>query len=205
MKCRTSVPVRSARYKQAPTTHSSAHLIFLSCFTFLFRFYRMHHLSGNPQQSRIMKQPWHQKRKHPSVTDSRNIWRNTRTKVTLAARPLLMPPSQMRARYSWAQRVFIIANYSATKAFATVRKAFSNPHLHKELRNKTTIYRLLTEFHGTGSVWRRSRGYGRTASSSANSCNGPRLQEFSTAAGFVVSCVKRFTCSSTRCLLNGKT
>jgi hypothetical protein len=48
--------------------------------------------------------------------------------------------------YSQAVRVFILEHSFASKQFSAVREAFSNAYLDKEVPNKTTIHRLVTEF-----------------------------------------------------------
>jgi hypothetical protein len=53
---------------------------------------------------------------------------------------------------SRAERVLILENYFASKSFAAVREAFSNAYPDKEVPNKVTIQRLVTEFRDTGSV-----------------------------------------------------
>jgi hypothetical protein len=54
--------------------------------------------------------------------------------------------------YSRAERVFILEQYFAPKSFAAVREAFSNAYPDKEVPNKTTVHRLVTQFRNTGSV-----------------------------------------------------
>jgi hypothetical protein len=61
---------------------------------------------------------------HPRVIDSPNLLLDTRIKVTLVARPLLMPAAQMV--YSRAEHVSILENYFASKSFAAVLEEFSN-------------------------------------------------------------------------------
>jgi hypothetical protein len=53
--------------------------------------------------------------------------------------------------------VFILEHYFVSKAFAAVREAFSNAYPEKEVPNKTTIHRLVTEFRDTGCVCVSSR------------------------------------------------
>jgi hypothetical protein len=48
--------------------------------------------------------------------------------------------------YSRAERVFIHEHHFASKSFAAVREAFSNAYLDKEVLNKTTVHRLVTQF-----------------------------------------------------------
>jgi hypothetical protein len=45
-----------------------------------------------------------------------------------------------------------VEHYFPPKSFAAFCEAFSNVHPEKEVLNKTTIHRLVTKFHGTGSV-----------------------------------------------------
>jgi hypothetical protein len=54
--------------------------------------------------------------------------------------------------YSRAERVFIIEHNFATKSFAAVREAFSNPYPEKAAPNKTSIHQLVTKFRDRGSV-----------------------------------------------------
>jgi hypothetical protein len=54
--------------------------------------------------------------------------------------------------YSRAERVFILEYHFALKSFAAVREAYSNAYPDKEVRNKTTIHRLVIKFRDTGSV-----------------------------------------------------
>jgi hypothetical protein len=46
--------------------------------------------------------------------------------------------------FSLAERVFFLEYFFSSESFAAVRKAFSNAYAHKEVPNKTKIYRLVT-------------------------------------------------------------
>lgn len=54
--------------------------------------------------------------------------------------------------YSRSERVFILEHNFAWKSFTAASEAFSSAYCDKELSNKTTIHRLLTEVRGTGNV-----------------------------------------------------
>jgi hypothetical protein len=54
--------------------------------------------------------------------------------------------------FSLEERVFILEYYVASRSFAAVREEFSNAYPDKEVPNKTTVHRLVTEFRDTGSV-----------------------------------------------------
>jgi hypothetical protein len=54
--------------------------------------------------------------------------------------------------YTRAERVFILEHYFALKSFDAVREGFINAYPDKEVPNKTTIYRLVTQFWDTESV-----------------------------------------------------
>jgi hypothetical protein len=92
----------------------------------------------------------------PRVIDTHNLHRDTRAKVTLAARPLLTPVARKYVNanmvYSLEERVFILENFLVLKSFASVREAFSNAYPDKKVPNKTTIHRLVTKFRDTDSI-----------------------------------------------------
>jgi hypothetical protein len=99
--------------------------------------------------------------------------------------------------------VLILEHYFASKSFAAVAETFRNAYPHKKVQNKTTIYRSVSKFRYTGSVCEKcsmsdkTLNYGRTDFKQCISCNnGIQLQEFNTAIGFEVLCVKGFMCSS---------
>jgi hypothetical protein len=48
--------------------------------------------------------------------------------------------------YSRAERVFILEHHFARKSFAALREAFRNSYPDKEVPNKTTMHRLVTEY-----------------------------------------------------------
>jgi hypothetical protein len=115
--------------------------------------------------------------------------------------------------YSPAERVFVLERYFALTSCAADREAFSSLYPDKEVPNKTTIHRLVTKFRDTGGIclWQvlieqqSSRNYGRADFKQCISCNnGIRLQEFNTAVGLIVLCVKEFVRGflilNTRCL-----
>jgi hypothetical protein len=58
--------------------------------------------------------------------------------------------------------VFILEHYFASKSFAAVREEFSSAYPDKEVPNKTTIQRLVTEFWDTGSVCYRKHVWNPT-------------------------------------------
>jgi hypothetical protein len=103
----------------------------------------------------------------PRVIDSPNLPRDTQVKVTLVSRPLLTPVARKSCAgvnmvYSRAERVFILEHYFASKSFAAVYEAFSKMYPDKEVRNKTTVHRLVTKFRDTGSVFDRKCVRSRT-------------------------------------------
>jgi hypothetical protein len=154
---------------------------------------------------------WNQKHVHPSVIYSHNLSRDSRIKVILVARPLLTLVAQ---KLCWCEHdVFLTimrVHYFVSKLFAAVREVFSNTYADSEVPNKT-IRRLVT-FRDTEIVclWQalverqNSWNYGRVDFKQCISCNnGIRMQEFNTAIGFIVLCVKGFMCSTWICILNG--
>jgi hypothetical protein len=58
-----------------------------------------------------------------------NLFHDIRVKVTLVARPLLIPVAQSRAdaimMYSRVEHVFILKHYFLSKLFTAFREAFS--------------------------------------------------------------------------------
>jgi hypothetical protein len=74
--------------------------------------------------------------------------------------------------YSRAERVFILGHYFASKSFVAVREAFSNAYPGKEVPNKTTIHRLVTEFWYTGSVYDKCSLNDKTAKITAGPISG---------------------------------
>jgi hypothetical protein len=138
----------------------------------------------------------------PCNIDSSNLNHDTQVKVTLVARPLLMPVAQKLCRCDrgvFTTRTCVSFRKLLRVEIVLLREAFSNAYTDKEVPNKTTIHGLVTKFRNTGSVclWQvlieqqNSWNYGRTDFKQCISCNnGIRLQEFNIAIGFVVLCVK---------------
>jgi hypothetical protein len=173
----------------------------------VFVLYRTYHLQRNPTTITYCNIKMKPEAGPPRVIDSPILPRDTRVKVTRllgrCSRQLRKSCARASVMYSWAERVFILEHYFASKSFAAVREAFSNAYPDKEVPNKTIVHRLVTKFRDTGSVclWQvlierhNSWNYGRTDFKQYISCNnGLWLQEFNIAIGFVVLWVKGFSC-----------
>jgi hypothetical protein len=106
--------------------------------------------------------------------------------------------------YLRAERVFILKHYFASKSSAAVRQAFIIAYPDREVPNKT-IHWLVTQFRHTGSVCVTSahRAMKHLNFRPYRFQAVYQLQQFNTAIGFVVLCVKKFVCSSYCCVLNG--
>jgi hypothetical protein len=116
----------------------------------------VYHLKQNARKLTYSGKKLNHKQVHPHATDFPNLPRDTRRKVTLAARPLRMPVAQKLCGYEHAysrvECVFIVEHYFASKSFAAVREAISSVYPDKEVLNKTTVHQLVTKFRDTASV-----------------------------------------------------
>jgi hypothetical protein len=110
---------------------------------------QIHDVPFKMQPNNYHIQKLSQNQVHPLVTDSFNLPSDTRIKVNLVDRPLLTLLAQKLRRY---ERVFILEHYFAPKSSAALREAFSNAYPDKEVLNKTTKHRLVTQFRDVGNV-----------------------------------------------------
>jgi hypothetical protein len=179
-----------------PTNH------LLYDFIYSFWYYRVYHLINNPTEITYYGTKMKSEAGPPRVIDSARLSRDTRIKVTLVARPLLLPFAQKLCRCehdAFSSRTCVHSWTLLRIEIASVRKAFSNAYPDREVQNKTTIHRLVSKF-GTQEVFARDR-----CSSSDRTAEITAVQLQTTGYGFknsvlpVVSsffCVKVFMCSS---------